>query len=106
VLNGDGSKHILELTAKPGETVTLSAAGSKDPDGDAFAAGWFIYREAGTFRDEVKLDATTGDTTSLVVPAPDAKAPQPQTLHVILELEDRGAPSLFAYRRAIITVRP
>jgi hypothetical protein len=30
----------------------------------------------------------------------------PETVHVILQLEDQGEPSLFAYRRAIVTIRP
>jgi hypothetical protein len=106
VLNGDTSKGVLELTAKPGETVRLSATGSKDPDGDAFTVTWFIYREAGTFPGEVKLTATSGDTTSLVIPAQDPKGPKNATVHVILRLEDRGTPSLFACRRAIIELRP
>jgi len=106
VLNGDTTKRVLVLTAKPGETVTLSAAGSKDPDGDAFTVTWFIYREAGTFPAEVKLSATNGGSTSFALPVPDPKAPTPQTLHVILQLEDRGTPSLFAYRRAVVELRP
>jgi hypothetical protein len=102
VLNGDTTKHVLELTAKPGETVTFSSAGSKDPDGDTFRASWFVYREAGTFNGEVKLSAATGEQTSLVAP----KVKQPATVHLILQLEDSGTPSLFAYRRAIITIKP
>ena len=102
VLNGDSTKRVLKLTAKPGATITLSATGSHDPDGDALTTSWFIYREAGTFRGEVELSATSGDTTSLVVPV----VTQPETVHVILQVEDDGAPSLFAYRRAVITMQP
>jgi len=42
VLNGDSTKRVLEITAKPGETVVLSAAGSRDPDGDALDPRWWI----------------------------------------------------------------
>ena len=52
MLNGDASKRVLELTARPGETVTLSAAGSNDPDGNALTKTWFVYPEAGTFNGE------------------------------------------------------
>ena len=93
---------MLELSVQSGETVTLSARGSQDPDGDAFSVTWFSYREAGTFRGDVQLDATCGETTSLVAPA----VGKAETIHVILQLEDRGEPNLFAYRRAIVTVRP
>ena len=102
VLNGDISRQIVEIVAKPGETVHLTAAGSSDPDGDDLTITWFVYPEAGTFRGEVKLAATTGETTRFVAPG----VKRPETVHVILQIEDKGSPSLFAYRRAIITVQP
>jgi hypothetical protein len=110
VLNGDRTKRVLHLAAKPGETVTLSAAGSSDPDGDAIETRWWIYPETSTLRDArdhhfpegVALTATRGPTTTLV--APDVK--RPATIHVILEVEDRGTPMLFAYRRVIVTINP
>jgi hypothetical protein len=102
VLNGDHTRNIVELRAKPGETVTFSAAASNDPDGDELRTTWFVYREAGTFNDAVAISATTGPQTTLVAPAVNA----PQTIHVILQLEDNGTPSLVAYRRAILTVQP
>jgi hypothetical protein len=102
VLNGDTTRRVLELVARPGDIVKLSAAGSKDPDGDTFTFTWFIYREAGTFIGEVNLSAAGGETTSLVAPA----VQQPATLHVILQVRDRGAPSLFACRRAVVMVSP
>jgi hypothetical protein len=110
VLNGDPTKRPLELAAKPGEAVTLSAEGTHDPDGDAFEACWWIYPEASSLRDargrqfpaEVALSSTTGLTTRLTAP----KVQQTGTVHVVLEVQDRGLPCLWAYRRAIITVKP
>ena len=110
VLNGDTSKRVLEIPAKAGATITLSAEGTRDPDGHAFEARWWIYPEASSLRDAkgrrfpegVALSARRGLGTSLV--APDVK--KPETIHVILEVEDRGTPSLFAYRRAVVTVQP
>ncbi|MBI3418473.1 MAG: DUF1593 domain-containing protein [Verrucomicrobia bacterium] len=106
VLNGDTTKNVLELTAKPGETVSLSAAGSSDPDGNTLTKTWFIYREAGTFSGEVNLSGTSGDTTSFVAPAVDARTPKPATIHVILQVRDTGQPNLFSYRRAVVTLPP
>ncbi len=63
---------------------------------------WFVYREAGTFPGEVKLTKGTGESTSLIAPTVD----EPQTLHVILQVEDDGTPNLVAYRRAVITIQP
>jgi hypothetical protein len=110
VLNGDSTKRVLEVTTKPGETVTLSAEGTRDPDGDPVEVRWWIYPEASSLRDakgnrfpaQVTLSASTGLSTRLVAPA----VSKPETIHVILEVEDRGTPRLCAYRRAILTVAP
>jgi len=102
VLNGDRSKAILQLSAKPGQRVALSAAGSSDPDNNPLRISWFVYPEAGTFRGECPLDKTDGDTTSFT--APDIT--QPQSLHVLLAVSDEGTPSLTRYRRAVVTITP
>jgi hypothetical protein len=87
--------------------VTLSAAGTHDPDGDALELSWWIDAEAGTLltgagASPVTLSAEAGPRTSLV--APDVS--KPETLHVILEVRDAGTPSLWAYRRAVLTLQP
>lgn len=106
VLNGDPSKGVLRMTARPGETVRLSSEGSNDPDGDALTSTWMIYREAGTLKGEVHLTQEVGAHTSLTLPEPGRDSPDHPTVHVILTVEDRGRPSLVSYRRAVITVRP
>jgi hypothetical protein len=110
VLNGDTTRRVLELSARSGDTVTLSANGTHDPDGNAFEVRWWIYQEASSLRDakgnrfpdHVTLSADRGPDTRLVAPT----VSKPETIHVILEVEDRGAPSVFAYRRAVIAVQP
>jgi hypothetical protein len=64
VLNGDKTRHVLTLKARPDEIVTLSSTGSTDPDGDALKRTWFLYPEAGTLRGDVRLSAASGETTS------------------------------------------
>lgn len=110
VLNGTKTKDIVEIAAKSGSTVQLSAEGSSDPDGDALETHWWIYEEAGTLRDarrrnfppDVRLSATTGPATSVVMP----NVAKPQTLHVVMEVRDNGTPKLWSYRRAIIKIEP
>ena len=102
VLNGDDSKEALRLNVRPGETVRLSAEGTVDPDGQAVSLSWFVYREAGTFPGEVALGAGRGTETSFVAPG----VKDPATIHVVLEASDSGSPPLWAYRRAVVTVRP
>jgi len=103
VLNGDRSKDIVALTAKPGDTVTLSSDGSSDPDGNAITSHWMIYKEAGTFDSNIGLSHKIGQQTTLTVPQVRRDSP---TIHVILTVQDNGSPSLVAYRRAIVTVQP
>jgi hypothetical protein len=93
---------VVEVAVKAGQKVELSATGCLDPDGNAVKLTWFIYLEAGTYGGDVRLSALEGARTELVAPA----VKQPQTIHVILQVQDNGAPSLFAYRRAVITVSP
>ena len=102
VLNGDDSKEALRLTVRPGETVRLSAEGPADPDGHAVSLSWFVYREAGTFTGEIALASASGRETSFVAPSVE----DPATIHVVLEARDSGSPPLWAYRRAVVTVRP
>jgi hypothetical protein len=102
-LNGDTLKRVVELRATGGETVRLSGAGSSDPDGNDLRFTWFVYREAGTYGGgDVSLGNIEGGETSFVAPAVD----KPRTVHVILQLEDTGTPSLFSYRRAVGTIEP
>ena len=105
-LNGDTTRQVLQLSARPGETVTLTAAASQDPDGNALETTWVVYREAGTFPGEVTLSAEHGLETRFVVPPLNAPTAQPATIHVILQVQDDGAPSLAAYRRVVVTIRP
>jgi hypothetical protein len=110
VLNGDSTKRVLEITATPGESITLTAEGSRDPDGDALEMRWWIYPEASSLRDakgrafpaEITLSADRGTSTRLVAPA----VKKLESIHVILEVKDNGSPALWAYRRAIIQVAP
>ena len=105
VLNGDRSKRIVELAARPGETVALSASGSSDPDGNAIRSHWMIYREAGSFNGDAELSRAVGNETVLSIPSARNRSSGTSTIHVILTVEDNGSPSLVAYRRAIITVQ-
>ncbi len=106
VLNGDHSKRIVRISAKPGKTVKLSSAGSGAPDGDALKTTWMIYSEAGALANKVELTEQVGGTTSLTLPPIGQSVIKNPTLHVILIVENNGSPGLVAYRRAIINVRP
>ncbi len=98
VLNGDKGKRVVSVTAQPGETVTTSAVGSSDPDGDKLTYRWFQYAEAGNGR-SVTISKTNNDTITFQAPGEPGK-----TIHIILELRDDGKPNLLSYRRVVVTI--
>jgi len=97
VVNGEAGKAPVIVHADPGKPVTLDAAGTKDPDGDAVTYHWVFYSEAG--RGSVTLDREDG-------PVVHATLGRPGAAHVILAVEDRGTPALTAYRRVILQTGP
>ncbi len=103
VVNDVAGKQPLRLSAAPGETVSLSAAESSDPDHNALSFRWFYYPEAGEPGHRPESLAITGaDTATASVTLPTGDWPE---LHLILEVHDNGTPSLFSYRRIILTRR-
>jgi hypothetical protein len=99
-LNGDRTLTAVEVKARAGATVKLSAAGSSDPDGDKLAYHWFVYPEAGTYGNHVPVTEAKAESAALSIPA-DAAG---KTIHAILEVTDKGSPGLTRYRRAVLSV--
>ncbi|HLU46797.1 MAG TPA: hypothetical protein VK116_01895, partial [Planctomycetota bacterium] len=102
VLDDDRSRRVRAMSKSGGERVTLSAEGSRDPDGDSLSYSWWIYREPGTYRGDVELVSREGIETSFLAPRVD----EPMTIHVVLEVRDDGTPRLTSFRRAVVTVTP
>jgi len=91
----------LSLSARPGATVRLNAKVS-DPDHNAVTVLWWQYNDAGTYPGDVTFSAPSALTTTFRVPL---DAQPGQTIHVILEATDNGAPPLTRYQRVIVTVQ-
>jgi len=100
VVNAINEKEILHITARPGQTLSLDASRSQDPDGHALTYEWFVYREAGTYDGEVALTNASSSLALLHIPS-DAAG---KTIHVILAVRDNGTPPLAAYRRVVAQV--
>jgi hypothetical protein len=97
--------HADKLTVKSGGQFTLSAKGTKDPDGDSMSYQWFVYKEAGSYKGSVSLRPFSPKLYRLpVVNAPIVK--KPETIHFILKVTDKGTPVLTRYKRVIVTVTP
>ena len=100
-----------KLTAKQGDLVKLSAAGSSDPDGDQLSYEWFYYSEVGSF---TTSNARTGQPltieqfdqqqASFTVPSGRVMLPGTGDMHIILAVTDNGTPPLTRYGRVIVEV--
>lgn len=92
--------HAHDLRVKPGQTVTLSGSAT-DPDGNALSYRWWQYEEVDSYDGKVALQNADQAKTSFTVPT-DATAGK--TIHLILEVTDKGSPTLTRYQRVIATV--
>lgn len=99
--------HPAELSAKPGDRVTLKADAT-DPDGNTVAYQWFYYPEAGTFSVQngrtgapVSIENAQSGEASFVVPKNGFKM---GTMHFIVAVTDHGTPRLTRYKRVIVSV--
>ncbi|WP_347838408.1 nucleoside hydrolase-like domain-containing protein [uncultured Draconibacterium sp.] len=93
--------HELDLTAKPGATVKLSAKGTSDPDSDELNFNWWQYDEADSYNGIVEIENSITSEVSVLVPE-DARSGN--TIHIICEVTDNGTPQLTRYQRVIIEV--
>lgn len=105
--------HSNRLTAKPGERVNLSAAGSTDPDGDELSYEWFYYDEPGTFTislsrtgQPVTIEDANKQNAWFTVPTERVLRNGTGTMHIILAITDQGSPPLTRYQRVIVDVQP
>ncbi len=92
------------FSVKSGELFHLNADGSYDPDGDSMSYLWFQYKGAGSYPGVVSFKPYAANLYNLPVTAPQVE--KPQTVHFILQVTDKGTPSLTRYKRVIVTVLP
>lgn len=92
------------VTVKSGSSFLLDAQGSYDPDNDSLSFYWFNYPEAGSMADTVVKVNSAENMARVEVIAPQVK--QPEQLHFIVQVSDRGTPPLTRYKRVVVTVQP
>lgn len=108
-LNGSDGSAPLVIATCPNRQIELSAAGSTDPDGNTLRYRWWRYDEVtGVYPFPIRISEEEGPKTTVTVGAPAvSKRIPPKTeyqAHIILEVQDDGAPTLTRYRRAVISV--
>ena len=91
----------LNLSAKPGSKIQLSAKGTSDLDGDKLSYLWWQYQEADTYLGEVKIENFQSSEISFSIPE-DVNIGE--TIHIVCEVRDNGEPNLTRYRRVVITI--
>jgi Protein of unknown function (DUF1593) len=116
VVNGHGGTAPIEMDITAGQTISLDARGSSDPDSQQLSFYWFNYAEAGNTVGNIAAVTLTGAETATVT----VKADSPchanwlpvlpcrgsGTAHIILAVTDDGLPQLTSYRRVILHVHP
>ena len=115
VINGKGGTDIIEMDVNVGQSITLDASQSHDPDGQPIHYHWFHYAEAGLADGNLAAVTLTGaESPQLAVRADAACRPfwlpmvpckGDGTVHIILAVTDGGSPKLTSYRRVILKVR-
>jgi len=117
VVNGVAGTAPLEMDVTVGQSVTLNAAGSTDPDGRGLHYHWFHYAEAGSSDGNLAaLTLTDAETARLTMKADSACRPMwipglvpcrgSGTAHIILAVTNEGALPVTSYRRVILHVHP
>ncbi len=100
VLNQREGTEVVEISAKAGDKINLSAEGSSDPDNNDLKYFWWNYWEAGTYPGRFAVKNAENIKAEFEVPE-DASG---STLHFILEVTDMGVPALTSFRRIMLRV--
>lgn len=100
IVDGDSSLKCIYKKAKAGNSLRFDASKSRDPDGNELDYKWFIYSEPSTYKGEIRIEKSSSSQCNVLIPS-DASG---KTIHLILEITDKGIPALTGYKRIVITV--
>lgn len=100
VVHGVPGRDVIQLEVDPGEPVSLTTAGTTDPDGDDLSYRWLSYPEA----ESGKLVIDHHERQEVIVKVPENAMPG-EEYHLILQVTDHGLPPLTSYRRVLFRIR-
>jgi hypothetical protein len=89
-----------ERKARPGQTVSLDASGTTDPDGDRLDLAWQVYPIGLGVSDKVRIEGRNSSNPRVILPRELAG----RTIPILLSVTDRGDPGLTRYGRILIEV--
>jgi hypothetical protein len=89
-----------ERTARPGETVTLDARGTTDPDDDELTFTWSVYPADPAVAAQVVIEGRTNRNAHLVA----AHSLTEKIVPILLTVRDGGTPSLTRYGRVLVSI--
>jgi len=92
-----------QITVQSGESFTLDARNSYDPDGDNLSFLWFHYPEAGSYNELIPVPGAE-NVYHVNFTAPEVN--KPETAHIILKVTDKGQPQLSRYKRVVVDILP
>jgi hypothetical protein len=98
-VNGDRTRKILCYSLKDKDEIWLDAGGSFDPDNQPLDFRWWIYAEPSGL--ERPPEIKHGNAACIKVD-PEWLGER-EKIHLVLEVSDRGNPSLTSYRRILVT---
>ena len=89
---------------QPGQTISLEASATTDPDGHPLQFSWSIYPSSPTLNSQVRIEAHEAHDTMnpKVIVSPDLADSQ---IPLLLTVTDQGKPPLTRYGRILIMVR-
>lgn len=101
LINGFKEAAIKIMNVQAGEIIHLDASESSDPDNDVLSFNWWIYKEAGTYDEDLSVSDGESSKVSLKIPN-NAKGKE---IHLILEVKDNNKiASMYDYRRIVFFV--
>ncbi|MDW5288122.1 nucleoside hydrolase-like domain-containing protein [Formosa sp. PL04] len=101
-INGNTEEKIHMMDVQAGETIYVDASASSDPDNDQLDFNWWIYKEAGTYNEEISLPNFNNPNIYLKVP----ENASGKSIHLILEVKDNNKiSSMYSYRRIVYSVK-
>ena len=99
IVNGKKGPDAIVIRAKAGQTITLDASTSYDPDGDALTFKW--WQQKGIGQTKTGIGITNTSSIKVQIPASIVE----DEIHIICEVHDNCKHALPAYRRIIIKTR-